>query len=71
MVKNIFSKAGIEKKKMGPHVLRHTFATILMKNNVSIYKIKRLMNHKQLTTTERYLHVVENDLRKTVEKIDI
>ena len=71
MVKNIFSKAGIEKKKMGPHVLRHTFATILMKNNVSIYKIKRLMNHKQLTTTERYLHVVENDLRKTIEKIDI
>ncbi|MDI3472464.1 MAG: integrase/recombinase XerD [Thermotogaceae bacterium] len=71
LVKNIFFKAGIEKKKMGPHVLRHTFATILMKSNVSIYKIKRLMNHKQLSTTERYLHVVEDDLRKTVEEIDI
>lgn len=71
LVKGILSKAGIEKKKMGPHVLRHTFATLLMRSNVSIYKIKRLMNHKQLTTTERYLHVVEEDLRQTVEKIDI
>jgi len=71
LVKKILSKAGIEKKKMGPHVLRHTFATLLMKSNVSIYKIKKLMNHKQLTTTERYLHVVEEDLRQTVEEIDI
>ncbi len=71
LVKKYFEMTGIDKKKMGPHVLRHTFATTLMRKDVSLYKIKELMNHKNISTTERYLHVDEEDLRDVVEKIDI
>ncbi|HDM70115.1 MAG: hypothetical protein DRP30_01340 [Thermotoga sp.] len=71
IVKEFFKLSGLRKKKMGPHVLRHTFATMLMRKNVSIYKIKELLNHKRITTTERYLHLVEDDLRKTLEEVGL
>ncbi len=70
IVKKYLYMSGIDKKKMGPHVLRHTFATALMRKNISIYKIKELLNHKNISTTEKYLHVAEDDLRKVVENID-
>lgn len=70
LIKKYLTMSGIEKKKMGPHVLRHTFATTLMRKNVSLFKIKSLMNHKNLATTEKYLHVVEDDLRGAVEEIE-
>lgn len=71
MVKKYFEMTGIDKKKMGPHVLRHTFATTLMSKDVSLYKIKELMNHKNISTTEKYLHVMEEDLKDVVEKIEL
>lgn len=71
IVKEFLESIGLKKKKMGPHVLRHTFATILMRKNVSIYKIKELMNHRRITTTEKYLHLVEEDLRKTLEEVGL
>jgi len=70
MVKKYLVMTGIDKKKMGPHVLRHTFATALMNKDVSLYKIKELMNHKNLSTTENYLHVMEEDLKEVVEKME-
>ena len=36
------------------HTLRHTFASLLAINDVSIYKIMKLMNHKDITMTMRY-----------------
>jgi len=70
VVKKYLNMSGIDKKKMGPHVLRHTFATALMRKNISIYKIKELLNHKNISTTEKYLHLAEDDLRSVVENID-
>ena len=71
IVREFLESLGLKKRKMGPHVLRHTFATMLMRRNVSIYKIKELMNHKRITTTEKYLHLVEEDLRKTLEEVGL
>ncbi len=71
IVRDAMKRSGIRKEKMSPHVLRHTFATILIRNNVSLYKIKELLNHRSITTTEKYLHVVEDDLKDAVETIDI
>jgi site-specific recombinase XerD len=71
LVKKYLNESGIVKNKKGPHILRHTFATTLMKKNISIFKIKELMNHKNITTTEKYLHVVEEDLKDVVEQIKL
>ncbi|MDY5649742.1 MAG: tyrosine-type recombinase/integrase [Candidatus Enterosoma sp.] len=57
-------KAGI-KKKIGPHVLRHTFATRLIENGAKLKQIQELLGHKKIETTEIYTHL-EN---KTVKDI--
>ncbi len=71
LVRKYLGQCGIEKNKRGPHILRHTFATTLMKKDVSLFKIKELMNHKNISTTEKYLHVVEEDLKDAVEQIKL
>lgn len=48
-------KAGIG-KHVHPHLLRHSFGTILSGNGVSIDVVQRLMGHSSVATTRRYLH---------------
>jgi len=71
LVRKYLEQCGIEKSKKGPHILRHTFATALMKKDVSLFKIKELMNHKNISTTVKYLHIVEEDLKDVVEQIKL
>lgn len=54
--KNALVKAGI-KKDIGIHSLRHSFATHLMEQGVSLSIIQQLLGHKSLRTTSVYLHV--------------
>ncbi len=44
-----------------PHVLRHTFGSILADRNVSIYKIQKWMGHSDVRTTQIYAHLQEYD----------
>ena len=44
-------------KKFTPHVFRHTFATVLMDNEMDIKLIKDLLGHKSIGTTQIYTHV--------------
>lgn len=39
------------------HVARHTFVTILLQSEISIYTASRLCGHTQVSTTERYAHL--------------
>lgn len=49
-------KAGIH-KLVGPHTLRHSFATSLRKNGTDIRTIQELLGHKDLKTTMLYTHI--------------
>lgn len=42
--------------KFHPHMLRHTFASILHKNGTSIFVLMTLLGHENVKTTERYVH---------------
>lgn len=52
------------------HSLRHTFATWLVREGVSIYEIQKLLGHSNIAVTQIYSHVGTAELQKAVEKLD-
>ena len=63
MMQGVAKKAGIE-KHVHPHILRHSFATHLLKNGADLMVIKELMGHESIASTQIYLTVDEKDKRK-------
>lgn len=47
-----------------PHMLRHTFATEMLKNGTPLKYVSELLGHESVKTTERYTHVVNTECRK-------
>jgi len=71
LVKKYLKQAQINKEKLSPHTLRHTFATTLLKQGENILTIKELLSHRNLRTTERYIHINNEDLKTAVGRIDL
>lgn len=53
------------------HCLRHTYITSMIKAGVSINYVKELAGHSNIQTTMLYVHLVTNDLRDAVNKVNI
>lgn len=51
-------------KKKSPHVLRHTFATIMLNHGAGIESLKKLLGHASLSTTEIYAHTTFEQLKQ-------
>lgn len=56
---------------IGPHALRHTFATLLLNRGENLRVIQILMNHKSLATTARYLHARSQELVSAVNGLKL
>jgi integrase len=52
------------------HDLRHTFATRLVQAGVDLYKVGKLLGHKDIRMTQRYSHHYPESLRDGVEVLD-
>lgn len=62
-------RAGIT-KPVGPHSLRHAFATHLIEAGTSLHHVQLLMGHKSPKTTTVYLHVSKMNLAQVVSPLD-
>jgi integrase/recombinase XerD len=63
MVKKYAELSGIN-KSITPHMFRHTFATLLLEENVDIRYIQQLLGHSTITTTQIYTHITSNKQRE-------
>lgn len=62
MVRDTFAAAGLD--KASPHKLRHAFATRMLRDGASPFIIQAALNHKNITTTQRYVHAGSADVAK-------
>jgi site-specific recombinase XerD len=55
-------------KRVSPHRIRHTFATHLVRAGVNLVTLRDLLGHRQLSSTQIYIHMTAEDLRKATTK---
>ena len=55
-------------KKVSPHRLRHAFATHLVRAGVNLITIRDLLGHRQITSTQIYLHMTARDMREAADR---
>jgi site-specific recombinase XerD len=67
IVERYATEAGIT-KKITPHVLRHTYATDLLRNGAEIRSVQAMLGHESITTTQVYTHVTDKALREVHKK---
>jgi site-specific recombinase XerD len=60
-------QAGVS-KKVTPHIIRHSFATDLLRNGADLRSVQQLLGHANITTTQVYTHVTDKHLREVHEK---
>lgn len=63
-------KAGI-KKHVHPHTLRHSFGTHALEKGIDLRTIQELLGHESLETTELYLTISADRIKKTKTVYDI
>lgn len=68
LVKKHVANAGIPGDNYTPHKLRHTAATLMYKHgNVDILSLQSILGHENLSTTQIYTHVDNEQLRDSIE----
>ena len=67
-LKSIAIKSGLDAKNISPHMLRHAFASHMLKNGADLKVIQYLLGHEDISTVQIYTHINLNDSLKAIKK---
>lgn len=67
-LKKLSHGAGIE-RNVTPHMLRHTAATLLLRNGVDLRVVQEFLGHASILSTQRYTHLTPRDIVSSLERL--
>lgn len=64
-LRSLARAAGID-RRVTPHMLRHTVATLLLRNGADLRVVQEFLGHASITSTQRYTHVSKRHLQEVL-----